>query len=165
MLQAVIFDLDGVLCSTDEYHFRAWSRLACKLHLPFDREKNRRLRGIGRMDALDILLEDSGVAYTAEQKSVLARQKNDYYVEQLHRLTPADVFPGVTETLQTLRERNNGCRKKNERSFYPSCGRFAYLGSHGCVLLKRTRQLQNQKLSRFKCDWQFARSSSFAKTK
>ncbi|WP_288297356.1 beta-phosphoglucomutase [uncultured Pyramidobacter sp.] len=106
MLQAVIFDLDGVLCSTDEYHFRAWSRLACELHLPFDREKNRRLRGIGRMDALDILLEDSGVAYTAEQKSVLARRKNDYYVGQLHRLTPADVFPGVTETLQALRERS-----------------------------------------------------------
>lgn len=106
MLQAVIFDLDGVLCSTDEYHFRAWSRLAYELHLPFDREKNRRLRGIGRMDALDILLEDSGVAYTAEQKSVLARRKNDYYVGQLHRLTPADVFPGVTETLQALREQS-----------------------------------------------------------
>lgn len=104
-LHTVIFDLDGVLCSTDEYHFHAWSRLARELKLPFDREKNRRLRGIGRMDALNIFLESSKLTFTPEQKEELAARKNGYYVEQLESLSPADVFDGVTETLRRLRER------------------------------------------------------------
>ncbi len=104
-LHAVIFDLDGVLCSTDEYHFRAWSRLAREMKLSFDREKNRRLLGIGRMDALNIFLEGSKLSLAPEQKDDLAARKNGYYIEQLESLSPADVFDGVPETLRALRER------------------------------------------------------------
>ena len=57
--QGIIFDLDGVLCSTDEYHYRAWKALADRLGIPFDRERNGLLRGVSRMDSLNIILEKS----------------------------------------------------------------------------------------------------------
>jgi beta-phosphoglucomutase-like phosphatase (HAD superfamily) len=56
-IDAVIFDLDGVLTDTAELHFRAWSRLSEEIDVPFDRKTNERLKGVDRLSSLDIILE------------------------------------------------------------------------------------------------------------
>jgi alpha,alpha-trehalose phosphorylase len=104
-IQAVLFDLDGVLVTTDEFHYQAWQRLADEEGIYFDREINHRLRGIGRMESLEILLERSPRAYTLEQKKALAERKNGYYRDSLNTLTPRDVLPGALEILRGLRAR------------------------------------------------------------
>lgn len=102
-IKAVIFDLDGVICSTDEYHYQAWKALAEELGLHFDRDKNNRLRGISRMASLDIVLEDSPVKYDDAHKLQLSEKKNAEYKRLLSQLGPEAVFPGVRETLNELR--------------------------------------------------------------
>jgi beta-phosphoglucomutase len=104
-IRGVIFDLDGVLVTTDEFHYRAWQRLADEEGIPFDREINHRLRGIGRMESLDVLLERSPRPYSPEQKQRLAERKNSYYRQYLETLTPADVLPGARQMLAELRRR------------------------------------------------------------
>jgi beta-phosphoglucomutase len=104
-VRAVIFDLDGVLVSTDEFHYRAWQRLADEEGIPFDREANNRLRGVGRMQCLQIMLERSPRSYTPNEKAALADRKNRYYRESLTALSPADVLPGAWEVLRGLKAR------------------------------------------------------------
>jgi len=101
--RAAIFDLDGVIVDTAEHHYRAWKRLADELGIPFDREKNERLKGVSRMDSLTIILENS--AEPDEDRAVLADRKNGYYVEMIRRLTPGDCLPGVGSMLRNLRAR------------------------------------------------------------
>lgn len=103
MYEAVIFDLDGVLCSTDEFHYLAWKKLADRLHIPFDRADNRRQRGVSRMESLEILLEKSDVSYSEEQKRELAAEKNAEYVRLLQNLSEADLSDEVRQTLNALR--------------------------------------------------------------
>ena len=104
-LQGILFDLDGVLCSTDEYHFLAWQELAGSIGVPFDRSVNERLLGISRMASLDIVLEKSGRTWTQEEKRSLAARKNERYRELLQNLTPESVSLEVKQTLDTLRGR------------------------------------------------------------
>ena len=101
--KGIIFDLDGVICSTDEYHYRAWKTLADRLGIPFDRERNNRLRGVSRMESLEIVLEKGGRTYTGEEKSAFAEEKNTLYRQLLAQMTPADLADEVKETLETLR--------------------------------------------------------------
>ena len=102
--QAIIFDLDGVICFTDEYHYRAWKALADKLNAPFDREINNRLRGVSRMASLEIVLENyTGPALSSEQKLALATEKNEIYRESLREMSPADLSGEIRETLDALR--------------------------------------------------------------
>ena len=101
--RGIIFDLDGVLLSTDEYHYLAWKALADRLGIPFDRERNGLLRGVSRMESLEILLGKRGEAFSAEEKQALAAEKNTRYRELLSRLTPADVSGEVRRTLEELR--------------------------------------------------------------
>jgi beta-phosphoglucomutase len=103
--QGIIFDLDGVLCSTDEYHYRAWKALADRLGIPFDRERNGLLRGVSRMDSLNIILEKSDKAYSQDEKNAMAEEKNEIYKKLLEQMTPADVSDEVKETLDELRKR------------------------------------------------------------
>ena len=105
-LHGIIFDLDGVLCSTDEYHYRAWKALADSICIPFDRTVNERLRGISRMDSLEIILETSAKTYTPEEKRALADRKNARYRELLQNLSPKDADPVVISTLQALKQHN-----------------------------------------------------------
>ena len=102
--QNVIFDLDGVLVSTDEYHYQAWKRIADEEHIPFDRETNNKLRGISRMASLEIILQKAGRTYSQEEKEALAAKKNTYYRESLKNLQAEDTLPGVRETLASLRK-------------------------------------------------------------
>lgn len=105
MIKAIIFDLDGVLVSTDELHYRAWKALAGRLGVPFDRAKNDRCRGISRMASLDIVLEDAPTAYTQAEREAFAAKKNETYRAMLASLTPADTLEGVLPTLAELRRR------------------------------------------------------------
>ena len=102
-IQAVIFDLDGVIVSTDELHFRAWKKLADEEGIDFTRHDNERLRGVSRMESLEIILEKSTKAYTGAQKEAMASRKNDYYRASLGELTPTDILPGVLHKLTALR--------------------------------------------------------------
>jgi beta-phosphoglucomutase len=102
-IEAVIFDLDGVIVSTDELHFAAWKEIAAEVDIPFDRTDNERLRGVSRMESLDLLLGDRAGAYDGAQKEVLASRKNARYRELLGRLSPADILPGVMVLLADLR--------------------------------------------------------------
>lgn len=103
--QGIIFDLDGVICSTDEYHYLAWKALANRLELPFDRKINNRLRGVSRMESLEIILEHSDKEYSAAEKSTYAEEKNTIYRRLLCQMSQADLTDEVKETLLALREK------------------------------------------------------------
>lgn len=104
-LLGAIFDLDGVLVSTDEYHYRAWKQLADRENIYFDRKINDRLRGVSRMASLEVILERASRTYTDAEKASMAEQKNNAYREMLRELTPGDVLPGVLPVLKELRAR------------------------------------------------------------
>lgn len=101
--QAVIFDLDGVIVSTDRYHFLAWKRMADEIGIPFDETVNNRLRGIGRMDSLNIILEKSTRGYSADEKRDFADRKNTYYKQQLTALSPDDLSSQVRDCLDRIK--------------------------------------------------------------
>jgi beta-phosphoglucomutase len=104
-VRAVIFDLDGVIVSTDECHYQAWKRMSDEEGIPFDREINQRLRGVSRMESLEIVLEKSKIQYNDEKKIELAERKNGYYRQLLGSLQPRDILPGVTRVLEELKKR------------------------------------------------------------
>ena len=102
--RGIIFDLDGVICSTDEYHYLAWKTLADRLNIPFDRERNNLLRGVSRMASLEIILEKAGKEYSDEAKIAFAEEKNALYRELLGRMTPDALSEDVKDTLFKLRK-------------------------------------------------------------
>ena len=102
--KAVIFDLDGVICSTDEYHYLAWKKMADTMGIYFDRTINNRLRGVSRMESLEIILERyEGEPLSAEKKMELATLKNDIYRESLKQMSTTDLSDEVRDTLNALR--------------------------------------------------------------
>ncbi len=103
--QGFIFDLDGVICSTDEYHYQAWKALADRLEIPFDRERNNLLRGVSRMASLEIILEKSDKTYSEEEKAAFAEEKNTLYRQLLAQMSPMDLSAEVRDTLNALREK------------------------------------------------------------
>lgn len=103
MIKAVIFDLDGVICSTDCYHYLAWKNLADTLAIPFSEADNNRLRGISRMESLDIVLEKSDRQYSQDEKKAFAEWKNNRYRSLLATMTEKDLPAEVKETLELLR--------------------------------------------------------------
>lgn len=103
--QGIIFDLDGVICHTDKYHYQAWKMLADKLGIYFDETINNRLRGVSRMESLDIILEKDSSGLTEEEKAGYAEEKNQYYRELLKEMNSDDLSDEVKDTLNQLRER------------------------------------------------------------
>ena len=103
--KAVIFDLDGVICFTDKYHYLAWKALADRLGIYFDEKINDRLRGVSRMASLEIILERATEEYTREQKEAFAEEKNNTYRDLLKNMSPADLTDEVKNTLIELRNR------------------------------------------------------------
>ncbi len=103
MIRGVIFDLDGVIVTTDDCHYRAWKRMADEEGIYFDRSINERLRGVSRMDSLSIILERAGKPYTEAQKEEMAARKNRYYVDLINALTPEDILPGALEVINALK--------------------------------------------------------------
>lgn len=101
----IIFDLDGVICHTDHFHYKAWKELADKMGIPFDEKKNDRLRGVSRMKSLEIILEGYPVPLSIEEKEALCKEKNDSYVVLLEQMSPNDLSKEVLDTLDKLRKR------------------------------------------------------------
>ena len=106
MIQAVLFDLDGVLVSTDEYHYESWKKLSAEEGFDFfDHEFNHKFRGVARMECIEIITKASGKNYTPEQKLELADRKNRYFVESLATVTTEVLLPGALSALHELRIR------------------------------------------------------------
>jgi beta-phosphoglucomutase len=102
-IKACIFDLDGVVVDTAKYHYLAWKRLANELGFEFTEASNERLKGVSRMDSLDILLEIGGQSFDYETKLKLAEKKNNWYVEYISKMDESEILPGVKEFLELLR--------------------------------------------------------------
>lgn len=100
MIRAFLFDLDGVLTDTSEFHFQAWKHLAEDLGIPFTREENEALRGVSRRESLNLLLK--GRVVSDEEAEVLMERKNRYYLELVEKMTPANMLPGAKEILEEL---------------------------------------------------------------
>lgn len=105
-MQAVIFDVDGVLCESSKDHFLAWKRLAKELGFFLPEDYEDRLRGISRAASLEQLLKEGHLqhAFTQEEKQELMNRKNRYYQQALEEVTPEDLNPGVKELLELLKE-------------------------------------------------------------
>ena len=107
MIEAVIFDLDGVLVTTDELHYRAWKQLAEEEGITgFTREDNLRQRGVSRMASLEVVLEKADKKYSDEEKAALAERKNNIYVKSLETLDKSAVLSGAFEFIALLKEKN-----------------------------------------------------------
>ena len=101
-IQGFIFDLDGVLTNTAEFHYRAWQQLADEENLPFDRQANEALRGVARRDSLLLIVGDR--SYSEAQLQEMMERKNRYYVESIQTITPQDLLPGAVALLDELRQ-------------------------------------------------------------
>ncbi|MFO7731945.1 MAG: beta-phosphoglucomutase [Spirochaetia bacterium] len=103
-MEAVIFDLDGVITDSAEYHYQAWKKLCDELDIPFDRDFNHQLRGVGRMESLELLLSQVPErSFSEEEKVHLASRKNEYYKELIQQITPKDLLPGIEILLKDLK--------------------------------------------------------------
>ena len=105
--KGIIFDLDGVICCTDQYHERAWREMAEEFGIYFDPAVSNRLRGVSREESLEIILEHAGKVYSPEEKKKMAEKKNAIYIKLLDRMSPGDLEEDVRSTLEQLR--NRGC--------------------------------------------------------
>ena len=126
MIKGLIFDLDGVIVFTDKYHFQAWKEMADKENIYFDEEINNRLRGVSRMDSLNIILERASREYSKEEKEALCEQKNERYKELLHELNEDSVSSEIRELLKFLKESDIklavGSASKNTRLILKQIG-------------------------------------------
>jgi beta-phosphoglucomutase len=104
-VKGVIFDLDGVIVSTDDCHYWAWKQIADEEGIPFDRTINQRLRGVSRMDSLDFILQKAVRPYAETEKALLAARKNAYYINSIGQLSEKNILPGALCALQILREK------------------------------------------------------------
>ena len=133
MKNAVIFDFDGVIVTTDEYHYQAWKRLADEEGIPFDRDVNEFLRGVSRMESLEIILENTGKTFSAAEKEDMCMRKNGYYRGFLDGLSPADILPGVREVLRELKVRGVrvaiGSSSKNTPVILEKIGLSGFFGA------------------------------------
>ncbi|WP_100407565.1 beta-phosphoglucomutase [Bacillus solitudinis] len=103
--KAIIFDLDGVIVSTDELHYQAWKRISDDEHVTFNRDINERLRGISRLESLNIILEQSSTSYSDQEKLELMERKNNHYRHLLNGLTPENILPGVKTLISDAGDR------------------------------------------------------------
>jgi beta-phosphoglucomutase len=102
---AIIFDLDGVICHTDQYHYEAWKAISNKLNIHFDEKINNRLRGVSRMESFNIILEQHNGVMSEEEKALYAEEKNNIYKNLLINMTVSDLTEEVRTTLNELRKR------------------------------------------------------------
>lgn len=105
-IDAVIFDLDGVITDTAHFHYLAWKDLADKLNIEFDKKFNENLKGVSRVQSLELILEKGNKAqnFTAEEKEKLANEKNEIYRQYISQLTPDAILPGIQPLIAKLKE-------------------------------------------------------------
>ena len=104
-IKGIIFDLDGVICSTDEFHYKAWKKMADDEGIYFDKEINERLRGVSRAESLEIILEKASRTYSEEEKTQMMEKKNQLYRDLLSEMNERNVTDEVRSTLEKLREK------------------------------------------------------------
>ena len=105
-IKACIFDLDGVICDTAKYHFKAWRKLANELGFDFTEEDNVKLKGVSRVESLNLILSWGGVEENDEEvKSAMADKKNSWYLDFILHMTPDEILPGVKNFLDDLKKR------------------------------------------------------------
>lgn len=104
-MRAAIFDLDGVIVDTAKYHYLAWKRLAKEHGFDFTELDNERLKGVSRMQSLEILLEIGGLTVDEAARAEMAAQKNGWYIDYIRNMDASELLPGATEYLQRLRAR------------------------------------------------------------
>ncbi|MBO1085585.1 MULTISPECIES: beta-phosphoglucomutase [Enterococcus] len=106
MFKGVLFDLDGVITDTAEFHYRAWKKLGEEIGISIDRNFNEQLKGVSREDSLTLLLAYGKKEndFSNEEFAALAKRKNEYYLEMIQEITPADVFPGIVPLLTELKK-------------------------------------------------------------
>ncbi len=124
--KGIIFDLDGVICSTDNFHYKAWKTLAHKLQIEFDQNKNNLLRGVSRMESLEIILGEKTSNFTEKEKNALAEEKNNIYRKSLEQMSPKNLSIDVKKTLLDLRAKGYklaiGSSSKNARFILQKLG-------------------------------------------
>jgi beta-phosphoglucomutase len=103
VIKACIFDLDGVIVDTAHYHFLAWQRLASGLGINLTEKENERLKGVSRMESLDIILRLGKVTMSVREKNALAEKKNSWFVDFLRNMQPEEIFPGVKQLVADLK--------------------------------------------------------------
>jgi beta-phosphoglucomutase len=102
-IKACIFDLDGVIVDTAVYHYKAWKRLANELGFDFTEEQNEQLKGVSRVRSLQLILGWGGVTKTEAEQTELATRKNEWYVDMINQMTPAEILPGALDFLEACR--------------------------------------------------------------
>lgn len=104
MLEACLFDLDGVLVDTARHHFSAWQRLAQeRIGVTFTHHDNEQLKGLSRLESLNYILSKTNQVFSEEEKTQMMKDKNDWYLSLVSELTPDDALPGATLLLQSLK--------------------------------------------------------------
>lgn len=108
MIKGVIFDLDGIITDTAEFHYIAWKKLADSQNWKFDREVNEKLRGVSRLDSIKIIAAHNDLDITEDELIRLGDLKNELYVQSLEEVTSKDFIPGAEELLIALK--NDGIK-------------------------------------------------------
>ncbi len=139
MIKGVIFDLDGVLVSTDELHYKAWKMLADRLSISkYTKEDNEKQKGVSRLESLEIVLSKGNSLYSKEGKEILAEEKNKYYVELLQGIDSKVILPDVIQTLNMLKRRGIkiavGSVSKNAPLILERAGLTKYIDEVSCGL-------------------------------
>lgn len=102
-IKACLFDLDGVIVDTAKYHFKAWKQLANQLGIDFTEHENEKLKGVSRMESLQLILDWGGIKKSDEEMLELATLKNDWYVAMITEMKADEVLPGAEDLLKELR--------------------------------------------------------------
>jgi len=105
MIRAAIFDLDGVIIDTAHYHYIAWKRLASEFNINLTIEANELLKGVSRVRSLEIILELGNIHLSEEDKEKYANKKNGWFVDYIESIRPEEIFPGVKELIESMRDR------------------------------------------------------------
>ena len=107
-ISGIIFDLDGVITDTSEFHFLAWKELADTLGVEINRAFNEKLKGISRMESLELILDHGNISekFTVDEKLALATKKNDHYKQLIETVTQDDILPGIEDLLIEIKSEN-----------------------------------------------------------
>ncbi|HEV7380989.1 MAG TPA: beta-phosphoglucomutase, partial [Dyadobacter sp.] len=129
-LKACLFDLDGVIVDTARFHYIAWKELANDLGFDLSEEQNELLKGISRMESLEIILGLGGVTLSEQEKLERAAKKNLRYLELCQQMTPENTLPGVKAFLEELKNASIGIglgsASKNARVILERIGMLSY---------------------------------------
>ncbi len=126
MIKGFLFDLDGVIVETAIFHYQAWRKMANDLGFDISEEFNETLKGVSRMDSLNLILEHGNVVLKEEEKLELAAKKNEHYLTLVSKMTANDILPGVREFFAQIKQTNIkialGSVSKNARMILEGVG-------------------------------------------